>query len=169
MMDKFKNDHNDVLEAAVVIQTLYRVVLASRILLERVRKHIFRTKVTHELLQTEYTYYSDLENLINVYYANIKTEEVLTEEQLSDIFCNISEIQQIHKKIYQSIMQKLAKWGYEQTVGDIFDEMDFTPYEKYMNNYENAMHTLNEAKKKKKISTSPTIFSRGSSLPIYEY
>lgn len=146
-------------EAALTIQNVVRIIISSRRLLDRARKHIFRTKIASELLTTEVTYCHDLDNLILV-QGKLREEGVIDEEELEKIFCNIPEIQKIHKNLKSLTTDKMDNWNFGQTMGDIFYNIDFTPYEKFMNNYETSMNVLIEEKKKKESFKSFTRCSK---------
>ena len=96
-------------------------------------------RVLREIVDTEKTYIRLLERVVEEYIQTIKSQEMLTAEQMSCLFGNMSEILLANR----GLLGRLEKG---EQVGEVF--LSFSPafslYEEYMLRYEEAISLLNE-------------------------
>lgn len=108
--------------------------------------HQKRTKIVQELKQTEATYISALEALVNHYQHNLlswaETEQLpnITKAQIRQIFLNAEQILPINTHLYEGVCLRIENWGPNQKIADIFMKMVpyFKLYTVFATSYEKA-------------------------------
>lgn len=125
--------------------------------------------IASEMLSTEVSYVNQLRIIEELFHENVESENLLKDNVLQDMFSNIREIYKFHKDgLLPELQDRMTKWkeqkemyfvcdtvDYEwpdQNVGDIFVRLApfLNMYSKYIENFENAMNTIDKYKKKNK-------------------
>lgn len=142
-------------EKIVLIQAVVRRWLARRRFKEIQKNERQRNKVAFEILETEKTYVKNLEIVNRVFLQplrqlSVASDPLITPEDLSKIFANLEIILSVHAQLLASLQDRMSKWSRSQQIGDIF--VTWAPYLKfytqYVGNYNTALATLAECKKK---------------------
>ncbi|KAL8574331.1 hypothetical protein ACOMHN_015862 [Nucella lapillus] len=120
-----------------------------------------RHLVVRGVLDTEKTYLAILELLlhrevqlypfqISLQYkrtleASCRTSQpVLSEEDIGNVFSNLQELLDVHKKFVDGLQAKVDSWGPEKTVGDVFMFLveKFPEFGSYAENYQTSVATI---------------------------
>lgn len=107
-----------------------------------------RIYIVNEILTTEKSYVSGLEEAINNYYKPLleASKREGHENDVKSIFSSIEHILPLNKTLLKSLEERVNKWSPEQTIGDIF--LRFAPFLKmyttHSNNYDQALETLSK-------------------------
>jgi len=156
----------------LVLQSVARVWLAARLAEKHIRQHVFRTKIAKELLDTEISYCKDITAVHQGFLA--QAGDVLTEEEKKILFMNISELVPVHTELLAGLQEKMRKWNYNQTVGDVVLKQvpSFVVYEGYITNYKDAVHFLQKhrassAKLDKFLQKSESTYCRNLKLESF--
>mmetsp|Transcript_17960 Transcript_17960/g.28372 ORF Transcript_17960/g.28372 Transcript_17960/m.28372 type:complete len:552 (-) Transcript_17960:3960-5615(-) len=110
------------------------------------KRNRMRKRAVDELLQTEQTYLTNLENLFNIFILPLKSNKLLTTSDHSLIFpSDLSTIYALHMQLNSDFQQSCAQYNNESTsIGDIFITYGelFKMYQDYFNKYEVAVQHL---------------------------
>ncbi|EGG24396.1 pleckstrin domain-containing protein [Cavenderia fasciculata] len=143
------NMHNKI----TLIQSVVRGWLQKRRYQEMKKRIERRNKCVLEIIETERTYVNSLNIIMNQFLAPLQTirKDLLSQSEISSIFSNCSSLQGIHQELLESLEKKWKNWDHHQsTIADSFQPL--IPYLKlyiqYINNFNNAINTLNDCKKR---------------------
>jgi len=144
------------LECIVKSQSLVRRWLAKRYYADLVHKYDRRSKVAHEILNSELNYIKSLDILKTVFLDPLReslssNKPILGLEKIGLIFSNIEFIRSINGELYTGLKARIDNWSPTQKLGDLFVEM--APglqyaYSHYVNNYDQALKTLSYCQEK---------------------
>jgi hypothetical protein len=151
-MSQSKSTDDPKLPNVLKLQSILRAFLAVRVAEKRIKRHILRTKIANELLETEANYLRDLRTIH--WEFHLGSGEVLSVEEEKILFMNIGEIVDLHTELRKELQEKVRKqWSYHQTVGDTIDRYvkKFGIYEKYITNYKEAADFLKRSRGQAKI------------------
>jgi len=128
----------------------------------------FRKEIVSELLVTERTYVSQLNEVVNGIIAPLRRSS-LTEFEIIGIFHNLEMLNIHHKEFLAKIEDRVAAWTPKSCIGDIFlDNIHyFTSYEQYCKNY-NAQK-IELLARRSDFSTLRTEFEQKNELPLQSY
>lgn len=112
-----------------------------------------RFKIVSEIVSSEKKYVEQLNVLNSLYIVPIEASQdldpILTIDQSSIIFNNLTVIKQLNGIFFYKMKERLVNWNKTALIGDIF--IDFVPYFKmymsYVNNQETATTMLREQQK----------------------
>eukprot|EP01102_Stenamoeba_stenopodia_P017783 TRINITY_DN6425_c0_g2_i1.p1 TRINITY_DN6425_c0_g2~~TRINITY_DN6425_c0_g2_i1.p1 ORF type:complete len:589 (-),score=137.95 TRINITY_DN6425_c0_g2_i1:35-1801(-) len=111
---------------------------------EAMIKH--RNSVAREILETENSYVTSLQMLLDMYISPLrksieKGDPIIGEEDLKAIFSTVELIYNLNKTLLSDIEKRLSGWTDSTLIGDIF--LQFAPmfklYSDYVKNYGGAM------------------------------
>jgi len=137
------------------IQALARGWLARKAYQKRVRDQAYRTKVAQEILKTEAVYTSSLKVCIDSYLRpledSLQKKPLISREQIKKLFSDIEIIHSFNAKLKEELETRVKNWSPSQCLGDIFKKIVgfLKVYTNYVQNYGNAIATLEELKKNK--------------------
>eukprot|EP01132_Coremiostelium_polycephalum_P004619 gene4619-5770_t len=125
---------------------------------EKKLKERNRTKSLSELVSTEESYSENLEKLILYYKIPLDRDKIklgCTSQDISNLFSNIEALLVVSKDLLLKLKFRFGLPVEQQTIGDIYvgKAQEMKLYVEYINNYENAMKTLERIE-----STSPSFF-----------
>ena len=125
--------------------------------------------IASEMLSTEESYVHELCIIEEMFHQKVNSENLFKDEILQSMFANIGDMYKFHKEnLLPSLQDRMAKWKEqkekfspgdridnewpEQKVGDIFVKQApfLKMYSKYIENFDNAMNTIDKHKKKNK-------------------
>eukprot|EP01111_Echinosteliopsis_oligospora_P009848 TRINITY_DN2964_c0_g1_i2.p1 TRINITY_DN2964_c0_g1~~TRINITY_DN2964_c0_g1_i2.p1 ORF type:complete len:346 (-),score=63.78 TRINITY_DN2964_c0_g1_i2:298-1335(-) len=142
------------LKNVIRIQAMVRTVTAAKHMKKKVHRHVFRTKIAHELKSTEQSFVSDLITCIEEYETPLRA--LIKKEKLDVIFSNISELIKVHKTLAAEFEQRISKneWNYHASIGDVILPVidQFAVYETYINNYNQATIMLKDQRENSVVS-----------------
>jgi hypothetical protein len=111
-----------------------------------------RMKAVQELVSTEETYCYMLKTLLDLVVYPLRESNksskkcILSQEDMSKLFCNVEEIYQFHSTLLSGLKDRIIFWHQDQKISDIF--LTILPYLKiyklYMSNYPTALKTLTQ-------------------------
>eukprot|EP01087_Luapelamoeba_hula_P023482 TRINITY_DN8639_c0_g1_i1.p1 TRINITY_DN8639_c0_g1~~TRINITY_DN8639_c0_g1_i1.p1 ORF type:complete len:754 (+),score=112.56 TRINITY_DN8639_c0_g1_i1:971-3232(+) len=113
------------------------------------RKLRQRLLCANELVVTELSYVKRLRAIVNVFYQPMKTKNLVTEKELTEIFSVIGDILKANSVFASSLQRRVRNWPHfaADGVGDLFLERDFGDlYGTYIYNFENAIKTLDKCR-----------------------
>jgi len=109
-----------------------------------------RATAARELYDTEVTYVRSLMVLINGFMVPCKNENILTKQEISEVFSNVAQLLTFHKDFLKDLKERIDIWTDDTAIGDIV--LSVTPYMKlytaYGSNYENALNAVQNLSKK---------------------
>eukprot|EP01133_Synstelium_polycarpum_P001194 gene1194-1376_t len=134
----------------IAFQTLWRGFKARKLLNKMKRDGAYRDKITQEIFKTETDYVNNLSICISEYMNPMK--ELVSKDQIKSVFSDIQIIHSFGQKLIEKLRPRIDAWDHYQKLGDIFLEIaDFLKvYTSYIQNYNNALTTLEELRKKDK-------------------
>eukprot|EP01125_Pyxidicula_operculata_P001690 TRINITY_DN1151_c1_g4_i1.p1 TRINITY_DN1151_c1_g4~~TRINITY_DN1151_c1_g4_i1.p1 ORF type:complete len:952 (+),score=251.93 TRINITY_DN1151_c1_g4_i1:26-2881(+) len=108
------------------------------------KKLSHRDSLAKEIHQSELSYVRSLQNLQKVWIAPLAAKNLLTPQEMKEIFSNVEQILGFSEKLVLELGTRLEKWGPTQKIGDVLER--FFPflklYKTYCDNYELSMNTL---------------------------
>jgi len=133
-------------EAVVAIQALWRGFTVRR----TYKPHIFRAKVAREIYTSEVSYADKLEKLLTVFFIKLQAELGknidMPQADYDKIFANIGNILNTSKLLSFKLKKKVDRWHLEQTIGDVFIDLEqikfFEVYGQYVQCYYDQQETL---------------------------
>ncbi|KNC46662.1 uncharacterized protein AMSG_03099 [Thecamonas trahens ATCC 50062] len=120
-----------------------------------------RTKIAHELLETEVTYVSSLNALIEVYVkplrfnAQTSPNPIARAESLDAIFSNVELIARTNETLADSLRERMAEWDPMTTcLGDALKRMApfLKLYTQYCKNYDNSLKAVAQCSQSKQFT-----------------
>jgi len=126
----------------LLIQSIIRAWIATRLARKRIRKHVFRTKIANELLQTELSYLRDIRTIHQEF--QLGATDIMNHDEQKILFMNIKEIIPIHIEISKMLQSRIKSWSYHQTIADVlqFQMSNFRIYKQYVTSYKDAASYL---------------------------
>lgn len=116
-----------------------------------------REKIARELLETEEKYVQALSAMVDVYYNPLMAllnegKPILSYEEIETLFSVISVIHGLHKTFLTKLSDRLKKWTWDCSIGDLFIDLcrALKIYKPFINNYENALAFCSGPNYKKK-------------------
>ena len=125
--------------------------------------------IASEMLSTEESYVNELHIIEEMFHTRVESENLLKEEVLNSMFANIRSMYRFHKQdLLPSLQDRMKKWKEQkekfsqehsvdnewpdQKIGDIFVKQApfLKMYSDYIENFDNAMNTIDKHKKKNK-------------------
>ena len=125
--------------------------------------------IATEMLTTEESYVKELRIIEEMFHEKVESENLFKDEVLQSMFANIRDMYKFHKDgLLPSLQDRMSKWKEQkekfsvgdsiteewpdQKVGDIFVKQApfLKMYSKYIENFDNAMNTIDKHKKKNK-------------------
>ena len=125
--------------------------------------------IATEMLTTEESYVKELRIIEEMFHEKVESENLFKDEVLLSMFANIRDMYKFHKDgLLPSLQDRMSKWKEQkekfsvgdsiteewpdQKVGDIFVKQApfLKMYSKYIENFDNAMNTIDKHKKKNK-------------------
>jgi hypothetical protein len=102
--------------------------------------HAQRTLILKELTNTEVNYVEDLRVLLEEYHGALMATRLLPTDKLTHLFSTIPQMYSLHHTLLNKVKEKMANWGFGQTVGDVFTPKEMvTPYTTYILSYESLV------------------------------
>eukprot|EP01125_Pyxidicula_operculata_P004908 TRINITY_DN1817_c0_g1_i2.p1 TRINITY_DN1817_c0_g1~~TRINITY_DN1817_c0_g1_i2.p1 ORF type:complete len:764 (+),score=191.86 TRINITY_DN1817_c0_g1_i2:34-2325(+) len=165
-----KFDHIKLSRSLPRLQGLIRGFLQRKNFSKSNRMKRVRLRIIQEILDTERTYIKNLEVLMNVFYEPLKksvesSSPLLNVTQLNTIFGDIKLIIPLNQQLFEELQECVSKGPDNATkIGEIFVKMSpaLKLYTQYVNNYENAIQTLNTLRKSTKFQS---FLKKQSNLP----
>ncbi|EGC30596.1 hypothetical protein DICPUDRAFT_41248 [Dictyostelium purpureum] len=113
-----------------------------------------RGRIVKELLTTEQSYVNSLNIAVEHFLIPIRTNSHISNEDSTTIFSNIEVVHQFNKGFLEIIEEKVNNWHFNQSIGESFSYMESATqsYSTYVNNYNNAIKALEDAKKEEKFA-----------------
>jgi len=157
-------------QPAVVLQRFFRSVVSLRKIRESVRYHVSnpvsrrRLLVIQQLIDTEARYVQGLGLLSDGFQGMLRKERArleqqprlkqlgadhLSEERISSIFGNISQIEHIHQELYAALQERQEAQWLSMGVGDIFCDLllpRVSLYIRYSSRFATALTALAKAR-----------------------
>jgi len=112
-----------------------------------------RNRIVLEILETEKAYVKNLRILNDLYFQPLRSNPGCIElVHVKTIFSNIEVIKLFNEKLLADIGGRLATWNAMQKIADIFIQMIpfLQVYTIYINNFDSAISTVSQQKKKNK-------------------
>ncbi|KAM9962511.1 hypothetical protein ACTFIR_005419 [Dictyostelium discoideum] len=117
------------------------------------REVAYREKVIQEILKTEEDYVKNLNICIKGYMEPLVSRDVITKDQQKLIFSDIQIIYNFGNKFLDQLRNRCGNnWRVYQKISDLFLQISafLKVYTSYVQNYNTALETLEELKKKDK-------------------
>eukprot|EP01112_Ceratiomyxa_fruticulosa_P017158 TRINITY_DN528_c0_g1_i9.p1 TRINITY_DN528_c0_g1~~TRINITY_DN528_c0_g1_i9.p1 ORF type:complete len:362 (+),score=66.23 TRINITY_DN528_c0_g1_i9:222-1307(+) len=112
----------------------------------KIKNHVSRLRVVHEIVSVERSYTKSLSLVIDKFMTPLREKALLPEASIKTVFCNIPEIYKIHQTLLQTFEERLDAWSYQQSFADLFKPDLLLQmrdlYSKYINNYDSAMECI---------------------------
>ncbi|KAJ4453901.1 putative actin-binding protein frabin-beta [Paratrimastix pyriformis] len=132
-------------QAATRIQSKWRGLQTRMKFKKMLKQHRHRTSVAKEILETERTYVTQINQLVDLFMVPINTAASvgqfgLTPEQGAQLFSGIQTVLMINTELLGRLEERLANWGPYQKLGDIFIGLAayLKMYSDYASNYDSA-------------------------------
>ncbi|KAH3765508.1 Guanine exchange factor for Rac 30 [Pelomyxa schiedti] len=108
-----------------------------------------RRNIISELGSTEHSYLDQL-NALNTFKDTVTQQNLLSSEEIDNIFSVITFLSQAHTKLYNSMRKRMGSWSCNAAIGDIFvNEVRFLIlYSHYFNKYVTSVNTLLSCREK---------------------
>ena len=125
--------------------------------------------VASEMLSTEESYMNELRIIEEMFHVRVENENLVTPDVLKKMFANIRTIYQFHQQgLLPSLQERMTAWKNQkdnfsaeidkenecpdQKIGDIFvkNAPYLRMYSEYIENFDNAMNTIDKQRKKNK-------------------
>jgi len=114
-----------------------------------------RFKIVSEIVQTELSYVRTLDTVCNLFVREFRQNTKIRQEDVNAIFANVDQILAIHRAFVQGLEVVIKNWDADNAgIGQHFlrlNEQLVAPYSVYINNYNNAMATVDRLTTKKEI------------------
>ncbi|PRP81219.1 hypothetical protein PROFUN_02053 [Planoprotostelium fungivorum] len=117
---------------------------------EKLSASQYRKKIVDEILDTENSYITSLNVMIEKYLNPLRTNLKFAKEPYLDIFGNVEDIYKTNQVLFESLKVKTADWQEDTQIGDSFiEEGSFLKphYMLYTQNYQNAQNALAQCEK----------------------
>ncbi|KAI9201995.1 uncharacterized protein BJ171DRAFT_584641 [Polychytrium aggregatum] len=113
------------------------------------KPELMRLSVVYELIETELDYVRDLSVMINIHRKEAVAKQILTEEEVVQIFSNIEDLLPANQKLVDLLVAKRDGNPIIEEVGDAFQESSegLKVYQSYCGNYPSAMRLVSEIAK----------------------
>lgn len=111
-----------------------------------------RLHVVHEIVQTEESYAKILSLVCELFLKPIREHDILNEEDIKCLFCNIEELRDAAQKLTADLKERLAKFTEVDAICDVFlrNKTLFNTFGPYIQNYEFAARLYDKLMAKKK-------------------
>ncbi|KAI8919188.1 hypothetical protein DFJ77DRAFT_265578 [Powellomyces hirtus] len=133
-------------KACVLFQTCWRGYVA-RQSFKRI-KH--RLMIVNEMLDTEASYVKGLLIIHKNFMIPLKEEmnsksPLITRQDFDSIFRYVEDVMSFNQRLLDNLVERVARWHHEQVLGDVFIRAaeSMKIYAHFVNNYDQAMQTLN--------------------------
>ncbi|KAN0034796.1 hypothetical protein ACTFIV_001328 [Dictyostelium citrinum] len=137
----------------IKFQSLWRGFRVRQFVKHMKREVAYREKVIQEILKTEEDYVKNLNICIKGYMEPLVSREVITKDQQKLIFSDIQIIYNFGNKFLDQLRNRCGNnWRVYQKISDLFLQISafLKVYTSYVQNYNTALETLEELKKKDK-------------------
>ncbi|KAN0055736.1 hypothetical protein ACTA71_011622 [Dictyostelium dimigraforme] len=137
----------------IQFQSLWRGFRVRQFVKHMKREVAYREKVIQEILKTEEDYVKNLNICIKGYMEPLVSREVITKDQQKLIFSDIQIIYNFGNKFLDQLKNRCGNnWRVYQKISDLFLQISafLKVYTSYVQNYNTALETLEELKKKDK-------------------
>mmetsp|Transcript_8152 Transcript_8152/g.34260 ORF Transcript_8152/g.34260 Transcript_8152/m.34260 type:complete len:788 (+) Transcript_8152:144-2507(+) len=144
------------------------------------RREAYRTKIAHEMLETERKYQASLNVLMEEFLTPMKAREDL-QLDVQQVRQNVSIIVTFSKELLQALEPRVAEWSPSQRIGDIFVSTAhfFKVYTNYVQAYTTVVGQLTKLREADgklndilgELENSPAVLSRANNtyLPFESY
>ncbi|KAJ3171013.1 Rho guanine nucleotide exchange factor (GEF) 17 [Geranomyces variabilis] len=133
-------------KAAIVIQTRWRGYITR----QNYKRTKLRLMIVNEMLDTEASYVKGLLTIHKDFMIPLKEDMnsksfPLSRPDFDAIFRYVEEIMSFNQGLLDSLVGRIAFWHHEQLIGDVFVRAaeSMKLYAHFINNYNNAVDTLN--------------------------
>ncbi|KAF2073224.1 hypothetical protein CYY_005451 [Polysphondylium violaceum] len=108
-----------------------------------------RARIVKEIFTTETTYVNSLKTAIDAFLYPLRTNMIVPLEELNIIFSNIEVLASFNQGFLDKLAEKVNNWSINQSIGDVFSHLDESGdiYSTYVNNYNDAIKTIESLKK----------------------
>ncbi|KAJ6227596.1 faciogenital dysplasia protein [Anaeramoeba flamelloides] len=114
------------------------------------KKQFMKQNFTHEILETERTYFKQLDAMFNDYLVPLLQKKLSSEQTLYAIFSNIELLRNLHASLLEALEERFVSNFF--TFGDLFTE--FVPflilYTDFVNNFDTSREAITKEKKQNK-------------------
>ncbi|ELR14853.1 RhoGEF domain containing protein [Acanthamoeba castellanii str. Neff] len=152
-------DINTYVPAFIRFQSLVRGYLQKQRYRAMVRNVAYRSRVAHEILDTESFYVKSMNQCITVWLnplndAIASGSPLINAADVRAIFSDIALLYTFNSELYSEIESRVAKWGTYECLGDIFLRLvDYLKvYTAYVQNFNTSMAVIERVQKKKEVA-----------------
>ncbi|KAL6055009.1 Rho guanine nucleotide exchange factor (GEF) 17 [Balamuthia mandrillaris] len=146
---------------SVTAKDLKKVILAQAVVRRfLVKKALKRMRIASELLVTEQNYVGHLSTIIRIFLEPLEQQAVpkkwVTMPEIRTMFSVVRQLHKHHTRFLEVLEQRMKNWDVfkKHGVADLFLQFDFVfLYSHYVDNYGNALDTLDRCKKNPSFST----------------
>jgi hypothetical protein len=162
------------------LQNFFRKIHAKRTLKALKEQYNLRTNLVKELLSTEQFYLKCLTTLHKVFFLPLRETAIknpqfsfISYDDVRIIFAGVEVLYNVNTEFAKKLEERVSKWSPHQKIGQVF--LSIVPFLKvytgYVNNYNQAMATLEECKKnaqfKEFLNTTKNLPGVEHDLPSY--
>eukprot|EP00824_Muranothrix_gubernata_P019025 TRINITY_DN38545_c0_g1_i1.p1 TRINITY_DN38545_c0_g1~~TRINITY_DN38545_c0_g1_i1.p1 ORF type:complete len:557 (-),score=134.50 TRINITY_DN38545_c0_g1_i1:67-1710(-) len=116
-----------------------------------------RNAVLWELLKTERTYVLQLQTVVKEFFAPLSRPtgpRLLTPDEVRQIFANVNMVLKVNETLLSDLEERMGEWPFAQLGKSMLNIAPFLKtYTDYVNNYNRALTTLTQAKKRRDFAT----------------
>jgi len=108
-----------------------------------------RARIVKEIFTTETTYVTSLNTAVEAFLYPLRSSLLIPIEELNLIFSNIEVLAQFNQGFLDKLTEKVNDWSINQQIGEIFSHLEESGdiYSTYVNNYNDAIKTIENLKK----------------------
>jgi len=148
------------LPSLVILQKYFKSSIAKQFCVDYTSSFAKRRNILFEIIESEKTYINGLDNLYRLFLLPLKEFAIhnpegafLSSEEVGKIFGQIDLIMNVNKELLSQMLEMKETFNQHSLIGPLFEKTipKLKMYTIFVNGYDEAMETLEEAKKKKTI------------------